>query len=92
MDYEAVGIDGLQHVEHTIIAPEALYVALSESTGVHVFTEVTPGVFDTASAGPYDQRLILDWDGCVLTWAWHWALAGEELVEQSRATVQLVSD
>lgn len=92
VDYEAVGIEGVQHVEHTIIAPSTLFVAHSETTGVHVFTEVSSGVFDSATAGPYDQRLVLDWDGKTLTWAWHWAPSGEEPTEQSRATVELVSD
>ena len=92
MDYEAIGIEGVQHVEHTIIAFTTLFVAHSEATGVHVFSEVSPGVFDNASEGPYDQRLVLDWDGKVLTWAWHWAPGGEEIREQSRAVVELVND
>lgn len=85
VDYEAVGADGVQHVEHTIVAPGALYVAHSEASGVQVFTETSPGVFDATSAGPYDQRLVLGWGGEVLSWSWHWASAGQELREQSRA-------
>lgn len=90
VDYEAVGIEGVQHEEHTIIAPATLVVAHSEATGVHIFSEVSPGVFESGPAGPYIQRLMLDSDGKVLTWAWHWAPGGEEPQEQSRAVVELV--
>lgn len=75
VDYEAVGAEGLQHVEHTVITPEALYVAHSEAPGVDVFTKTNDGVFDGPSGGPYAQRLVIDWDGKTLTWSWHWASA-----------------
>jgi hypothetical protein len=85
VDYEAVGADGVQHVEHTVIAPGALYVAHSESAGVQVFTESSSGVYDAAATGPYSMRLVVGWDDTELTWAWHWAIAGEPVAEQSRA-------
>lgn len=89
VDYEAVGAEGTQHVEHTVVASGFLYVAHSEADGVAVFTERAPGVFDGAPGGPYLQRLVVGWGNSELTWAWHWALAGEELREQSRAVVRM---
>lgn len=89
IDYEAVGQDGLQHAEHTLVAHDALYVAHSEALGVHVFRGAGDGVFNGPSGGPYDQRIVLGWDGVVLSWAWHWAPPGETLREQSRATARL---
>lgn len=89
VDYEAVGADGVQHVEHTLVSDDALFVAHSEAPGVHVFRKTGNGVFDGPPGGPYRQRLVIDWNGEVLTWAWHWAPTGEEPREQSRAIVRL---
>lgn len=88
IDYEAVGAGGLQHVEHTVAAPGFLYVAHSEADGVTVFHESAPGVFDGPAGGPYALRLVVGWSGEELAWAWHWAPAGEEPREQSRAVVR----
>ncbi|MGI8521767.1 MAG: hypothetical protein ACR2K3_00430 [Nocardioides sp.] len=88
IDYEAVGAEGVQHVEHTLVDDDALYVAHSEAPGVLVFHRTGDGVFDGPPGGPYDQRLVIGWDGEALTWAWHWAPAGEDLREQSRATAR----
>ena len=85
IDYEAVGPEGLQHAEHTIVDIDALYVAHSESPAEHVFTRVGDGVFDGPAGGPYDRRLVVGWDGELLTWSWHWAPAGAKLCEQSQA-------
>ncbi|MGH8890421.1 MAG: hypothetical protein ACRDV3_11805, partial [Acidothermaceae bacterium] len=73
VDYEAVGPDGVQHVEHTIVTPTALYVSHSEAPGVEIFTAAGDGVFDGPAGGPYAQRLVVNWDGEILTWAWHWS-------------------
>lgn len=89
INYEAVGADGVQHVEHTLVDEDALYVAHSETSGVHMFRKTGEGIFDGPSGGPFNLRLVIGWDGAVLTWAWHWAPAGEELREQSRATARL---
>lgn len=89
VDYEAVGSGGVQHVEHTVVDDDALYVAHSETPGVHMFRRTGDGVFDGPPGGPYDQRLLIGWDGEILAWAWHWAPAGEDLHEQSRATTRL---
>jgi hypothetical protein len=73
------------------VAPGFLYVAQSEAPGVTIFSETIAGVFDAPPSGPYRRRLVLDWDGEVLVWAWHWASAGDDLREQSRALVRLSS-
>ena len=82
--------EGLQHVEHTVVAPGALHVAHSEAPGVTVFIETDRGTFDGPLDGRYAQRLVIGWDGESLTWAWHWASSGESPVEQSRAVVRSV--
>jgi hypothetical protein len=88
VDYEAVGPDGLQHVEHTVVSPDALHVAHSEGVGVEVFTRTADGVFDGPDSGPYRQRLAVAWDGAELLWSWHWAPLGQEPQEQSRAVLR----
>jgi hypothetical protein len=90
VDYEAVGVDGLQHVEHTVVTTEALYVAHSENPGVDVFVKADDGVFDGPTGGSYAQRLVIGWDGTTLTWSWHWGPAGATPTEKSRALVHLV--
>jgi hypothetical protein len=90
VDYEAVGAAGLQHVEHTVVTPEALYVAHSEKPGVDIFMRAGSGVFDGPAGAPYAQRLVIGWDGTTLTWAWHWGPAGATPTEQSRAQARLV--
>lgn len=89
VDYEAIGTEGVQHVEHTLVDENTLYVAHSEAPGVQVFRKTADGTFDGPPGGPYEQRLVIGWDGQVLTWAWHWAPTGEDLREQSRATTRL---
>ncbi len=71
-----------------LVDEDALYVAHSETSGVHMFRKTGEGIFNGPSGGPFNLRLLISWDGTVLTWAWHWAPAGEELREQSRATVR----
>lgn len=90
VDYEAVGADGPQHVEHTVVTAEALYVAHSEKPGVDVFLCAGDGVFEGPPGGPYAQRLVIGWDGLTLTWSWHWGPAGATPTEKSRALVRRV--
>lgn len=90
VDYEAVGASGLQHVEHTVVAPGVLYVAHGEAPGVTVFTQTSGEVFDGPPDAPYAQRLFIDWRGGTLIWSWHWAPQGHVPTEQSRAEVRLV--
>jgi hypothetical protein len=90
VDYEAVGADGLQPVEDTVITTEALYVAHSEKPGVDVFVKADDGVFDGPTGGSYAQRLVIGWDGTTLTWSWHWGPSGATPTEKSRALVHLV--
>ena len=89
LDYEAVGSDGLQHVEHTIVTPTALHVAASEFPDVATFRMTATGHY-VAEAAPFPMEIHAGWDGSTLTWTWHWALPGQTLREQSRATAQPV--
>jgi hypothetical protein len=100
VDYEASSeVQGLQHAEHTLVTPGALYVAHSEAPGVTVFArahhaspavEGNPaGEFDSLGPSPYQMRIVIGWNGTELTWSWHWAMSGEPLREQSCATVRL---
>ena len=89
IDYEAVGPDGLQHVEHTVVTASRLHVAASEFPEVVAFLKAAPGQYVAAdTAAPIEIHA--GWDGHVLTWAWHWAAPGEEPREMSRATAQPV--
>ena len=88
LDYEAVGPDGLQHVEHTIVTPSALHVAASEFPDVVVFEATADGRY--VADAPMPMEIRADWNGDQLTWAWHWAPPGEALHEQSRATARPV--
>ncbi|CAI9415389.1 hypothetical protein [Nocardioides sp. T2.26MG-1] len=86
LDYEAVGDDGLQHVEHTIITASSLHVAMGEFSEVVAFHEGLAGVFTAAVAAPMPMQIRADFADATLTWVWHWAPPGEPLREQSRAT------
>jgi hypothetical protein len=89
VDYEAVGVAGLQHVEHTIVTASALHVAASEFPAVLTFQRMAAGRYVADRDGPA-MEIYAGWDGGSLTWAWHWALPGEELREQSRAVARQV--
>ena len=89
VDYEAIGQDGLQHVEHTIVTASALHVAAGELPEVVEFRRTSTGRY-FAEAAPFPMEIRAGWDGDALTWAWHWAIPGEELREQSRATAKPV--
>ncbi len=89
LDYEAVGVDGLQHVEHTIVTRSALHVAASEFPDVVTFRMTATGQY-VAEAAPFPMQIHAGWDDGSLTWAWQWALPGEPVREQSRATAQPV--
>lgn len=88
VDYEATSDKhGLQHVEHGLLAEDALYVAFGEARGVTIFQRRSSGVYETAG-GPHMQ-IRVTCDGGVLTWSWHWGTTSEGVVERSRATCSL---
>lgn len=90
VDYEATsGRAGLQHAEHTLIAPGGLYVAITEVPGVTFFAETGPGRFVPAEPAPYAMEIRASFTGGELTWAWHWAGAGGGPAEMSRAVGRL---
>lgn len=88
LDYEAVGADGLQHVEHTIITASSLHVAMGEFPEVVRFHEEAAGVFTADPGAPMPMQIRAGVEDDTLTWAWHWAPPGEEPREQSRATAR----
>lgn len=87
IDYEATSErQGLQHAEHTVVTDDALLVAFSEAPGVSVFPLRTAGVFAYQGDGPYAMEIHGEFTPSgELTWAWHWASAGETPREMSRA-------
>lgn len=87
VDYEAVGPDGLQHVEHTIVTASGLHVAASEFPDIVTFRPTAPGQY-AAVTGPGPMEIRAAWDGAVLSWAWWWAAPGEQPRERSRATAR----
>ena len=93
-DYEAVSDrNGLQHVEHTVLATGEggrleLHVACLELPGVVRFVETGPGVFTTYD-GPTPARIAIGMPGPdLLTYGWWWARDEAEPREQSRAEVR----
>ena len=89
LDYEAVGLDGLQHVEHAIVTSSALHVTASEFPDVVTFRMSATGQY-VADGAPFPMEIHARWDGGSLKWAWHWAVPGEDLQEKSRATTRPV--
>lgn len=86
VDYEATsGREGLQHAEHTLVAPDGLYVAITEMPGVSFFALTEPNRFVSAVPGPYAMEIHADYADGQLTWAWHWAEAGQPPKEMSKA-------
>jgi hypothetical protein len=94
LDYEATtDRDGLQHVEHTVLATGEhgrleLHVACLELPGVVRFVQSQPGEF-TAYDGPFPARIVVTVPvPDSLTYAWWWSRDESEPREQSRATVR----
>jgi hypothetical protein len=89
-DYEATSErEGLQHREHTVVTPEALYVAFSEGPGVSVFGWTANGIHACSAPGPHVMRIHAEFDDGTLACAWHWAESGQEPREMSRAVCHL---
>src|ERR1700761_4605159 len=86
VDYEAASERaGLQHAEHSLVAPDGLYVAMTELPGVGFFALTEPARFVSASPGPYAMEIHAGYADGELTWAWHWAEAGQPPKEMSKA-------
>src|SRR6266511_4217169 len=94
LDYEASSDrNGLQHVEHTVLATGEggrleLHVACLELPGVVRFVETTPGSF-TAYDGPFPARIVRNMPGTGQPqYAWCYSRADSEPKEQTRAEVR----
>ncbi|MEO1060513.1 MAG: hypothetical protein AAFZ07_03765 [Actinomycetota bacterium] len=98
IEYEATSREqGVQHREHSLLSGgpdgrDRLYVAHSESPFVTelVASDVGAGRFEQpVAAGPYALTVVIEVpEPDRLTYAWWWAAAGEEPVEQSKADVR----
>jgi hypothetical protein len=89
IDYEATSERaGLQHADHTVVAPDGLYVAIMEMPGVSFFAMTEPGRFALAAAGPCVMEIHASFTDGQLTWAWHWAEAGNVPKEIRRPAVR----
>jgi hypothetical protein len=95
IDYEASSDrNGLQHVEHTVLATGEggrleLHVACLELPGVVRFVETGPGTF-AAYDGPVPARIVVSLPGNgLLHYSWWYARDEHEPSEQSRAEVRL---
>lgn len=78
----------MQHIEHDLLAEDALHVAFGEASGVSVFRAAGDGVYECAGERPMQIRFT--YDRRVLTWAWHWGTGKDDVVERSRATCSRV--
>lgn len=95
LDYEAVSeTNGLQHIEHSILAPGddgrlELHVACLELPGVVRYAENVPGEFVTYD-GPLKGRIVIAVPRPgQLAYSWWWSRDDHEPKEQSRAEVSL---
>lgn len=101
IEYEATSREqGVQHVEQTMLVAghdgrDRLFVAHSESPFVTTMVETTAGSgrFEQEEAqGPYAMSIVIETlDSGRFTYAWWWAAHGDDLVEQSKADVQMHS-
>ncbi len=101
LDYEATSREqGVQHLEHSLLCPgpdgrDRLYIAHSESPFVTEMVEAEAGTgrfAQSAPLGPYTMEVVIETpEHERLTFAWWWANAGEEPVEQSKADARLPS-
>lgn len=100
IDYEATSYEqGVQHREHSLLVPgpdgrDRLYVAHSESPFVIEMVESAsePGRFEMREPfGPYAMAIVVEQpEPGRITYAWWWAMAGEEPIEQSKADARRV--
>lgn len=97
LEYEASSLaQGVQHLECTMLVPGPekrvrLFIAHSESTTVTEMIETTPGsgrFEQLPHEAPYQMAVVIERSATNrFSYAWWWATAGREMVEQSRADV-----
>ena len=101
ISYEATSREqGAQHLEHSLLSAggdsrDRLFIAHSEAPFVTEMVAVDddPGRFaQTTAGGPYAMEVVIETpEPGRLTYAWWWAMAGDEPVEQSKADVRLLT-
>lgn len=94
VDYEAASErEGLQHREHTVVTPDALFVAFEEAAGVSVFERDRNSDLSFVCAAPgrpvLGIRAAFNSADDSLAWAWHWSEDGADPREMSRALCRL---
>jgi hypothetical protein len=100
LDYEATSREqGVQHREHSLLCPgpdgrDRLFIAHSESPFVTEMVEAEAGsgrFVQSTPGGPYTMEVVIETpEPERLTYAWWWASAGEQPVEQSKADARLL--
>lgn len=101
LSYEATSREqGVQHREHSLLCAgpdgrDRLFIAHSESPYVTEMVETDPGsgrFVQTVPGGPFTMEVVVEVPGSGgLTYAWWWADAGEQTVEQSKADARLLA-
>ncbi|CAM3402339.1 DUF4426 domain-containing protein [Stackebrandtia soli] len=92
IDYEAVGADGVQHVDHCMLAEDErargeLHVVSDELPGIVRFTEAEPGVF--VAFEPINAKIVISLDASgALTYAWWWSRDEGPARPQSHTTMR----
>jgi len=92
LHYEAHGTDGLQHVEHTLLARGSrgleLHALIDTRQEVMTFSEREPGVFRLDAS--VDMRILIEVaKPGVLSYAWWWAPPGDDVIERSKLVAHL---
>jgi hypothetical protein len=100
LDYEATSREqGVIHLEHSILSAgpdgrDRLFIAHSESPYITEMIETEPGAgrfVQPSPVGPYTMEIVIETPGeGRLVYAWWWAKAGEQPVEQSKADARLL--
>lgn len=100
IDYEATSREqGVQHREHSLLVTgpddrDRLYIAHTESPYITELAETSPGSgrFEQPTpTGPYAMVVVIETpEDDRLTYAWWWAPAGAEPIEQSKADARRV--
>jgi len=96
LTYTATAPDGeILHSEHTMLAVDmwsgeaTLYVLCSELSGLGELHQIDETTFNNGRGrNGFELQIELALDGAELTYVWSWGRPGEELTEQSRATLR----
>ncbi len=99
LTYTATAPDGtVLHSEHTLLAFEmwsgeaTLYVMCAELNGVGELPQSTDTTFNNGRGeNGFELQIEIDLDETDITYVWSWGRPGDELAEQSKATLKRLS-